>query len=308
MPQIDADFWITETLSPVDLYQHGISRVLASCKTPFQEMYVVESPTYGRALVLDGKWQTCTGDEFLYHEPIVHLPCLLHGSPKRVLIAGGADGGALREALKWKSVEEVVVCDLDGDVVDACREHLGAIHQGAFDDSRARIVVRDAFDFIAAEQGRWDVIVADLTDPVEDGPAYKLFTREFYDACRKAMTPAGVFINQAGSASPVFDSQLARVAATIRSVFPATHLVSPYVPTYGSPWGFVIAANRPIESRPDPTAIDERLVDSLSGALRSLDGAAVLGLMQTPKYLRERLAGERRVYTLADPPQPKAGV
>ena len=100
-----ADLWISEYLTPHDVWQHGVERILTHLQTPFQEMYVVESGAYGKALVLDGKWQTCTGDEFLYHEPLVHTPFVVHGHPRRVLIAGGADGGAAREALKLAQPE-----------------------------------------------------------------------------------------------------------------------------------------------------------------------------------------------------------
>ncbi|GAG42881.1 unnamed protein product, partial [marine sediment metagenome] len=65
---------------------HGITKVLAHARTPFQVMYIVETGAYGKALVLDGKWQSCTGDEFLYHEPLVHPAMLHHGCPCRVLV------------------------------------------------------------------------------------------------------------------------------------------------------------------------------------------------------------------------------
>ena len=63
--ELAADLWISEYLTPCDIWQHGVTKVLAHRVTPFQEMYVVQSGPYGKALVLDGKWQTCTGDEML---------------------------------------------------------------------------------------------------------------------------------------------------------------------------------------------------------------------------------------------------
>lgn len=253
--QLAADLWINEYLTPCDIWQHGVQKVLAQRSTPFQEMTVVESGPYGKALILDGKWQTCTGDEFLYHEPIVHAPCALHGRPERVLIAGGADGGALREALKWKSVKEVVVADIDGDVIQACRELLPEIHQGAFDDPRARIAVGDAWDLIANTPGHWDVIIADLTDPIEEGPAYKLFTKEFFTLCRDALRPGGVFVNQAGSQSPPLMDITVRVLNTIASVFGRASVITANVPTYGSSWALALASVKPLDLRPSPQKI-----------------------------------------------------
>ena len=93
-------FWLNEQNGPWDVYGHGVRRVLAHQVTPFQEMLIVESGSYGRALVLDGKWQSSEGDEFLYHEPLVHPPMLHHGNPRRVLVLGGGEGATLREVLR----------------------------------------------------------------------------------------------------------------------------------------------------------------------------------------------------------------
>ncbi|MBI1348354.1 spermidine synthase [bacterium] len=301
--QLAADLWISEYLSPCDIWQHGVTKLLASRQTPFQEMQVVESGPYGKALILDGKWQTCTGDEFLYHEPIAHAPCVLHGKPERVLIAGGADGGVLREVLKWQCVTEAVVADIDGDVITACRELLPEIHQGAYEDPRARIAVGDAFELIRSTPGYWDVIIADLTDPIEEGPAYPLFTQEFFRACQYGLRPGGVFVNQAGSQSPPLADILIRVLHTIDSVFTQTSLITANVPTYGSAWGLAVACDQPLNLRPDPEVTNRLLAEQVRGPLQMFDGESLLGMLQTPKYIRDRLASETVIYTIAEPPK-----
>ena len=294
--------WIGENLTPDDVWNHRVHTVLAHCQTPFQEMYVVESGTYGKALVLDGKWQTCTGDEFLYHEPLVHTPCVFHGAPRRVLIAGGADGGTAREVLKWSSVEHVVVADIDGDAVAACRQWLPEIHQGAFDDPRVTLHVGDAYEYIGDTRD-WDVIIADLTDPIEEGPAFKLFTREFFTLCDRALAPGGAFINQAGSLSPPLVTPFARTMKTIGTIFPHTAVVQAPIPTYGSPWGFVLARREPINTRPDPEETDKLLAQQVTQPLRMFDGQALLGLLNPPRFIRDHVAAETQTYSLAQPPQ-----
>ena len=300
--KLAADLWISEYLTPHDIWQHGVDRILAHCKTPHQDLYVVESGAYGKALVLDGKWQTCTGDEFLYHEPLVHTPFVLHGRPRRVLIAGGADGGAAREALKWHHLEQVLIVDIDFEAVEACRKWLPEIHQGAFDDPRVRVEYGDAFDVIQNTHG-WDVIIADLTDPIENGPAYKLFTREFFAACHAALTPDGIFVNQAGSMSPPFMNLLTRTVNTISAVFCHATVIQANVPTYGSPWGLALASKTPLDMQPNIKATDALLESSINGDLRMFDGQAMLGILQIPKHVRTRLANETAVYSLADPPR-----
>ena len=296
-----ADQWIGESLTADDIWQHRVKKVFARCQTDFQELAIVDSGAYGKGLVLDGRWQTCTGDEFLYHEPLIHTPFSLHGHPRRVLIAGGADGGAAREALKWNDIEEIHLVDIDGAAVDACRNYLPEVHQGSLDDPRVRITIGDAFEVIAETRG-WDVIVADLTDPIESGPAYKLFTREFFANCRQALAPGGVFVNQAGSMSPPLIEPLARTAKTIASVFRETVIATANVPTYGSPWGLAVASDKPLDLRPDPARIDRLLASGTNGQFRMFDGQTLLGLLQTPKYVRDRIAAESVIYTLDNPP------
>ena len=76
-----ADFWLTEYITPWDIYSHGVTRVLLHKQTPYQEIYVVETGSYGKALILDGKWQSCTQDEFLYHEALVHPAMIFPSLP-----------------------------------------------------------------------------------------------------------------------------------------------------------------------------------------------------------------------------------
>lgn len=200
--QLHADLWITEYMTPHDVYHHAVVKMLAYKKTPYQEMYIIDCGTYGKALVLDGKWQSCTGDEFLYHEPLVHPACINHGRPKKVLILGGGEGAAAREALKWNTVEKVVMVDIDAEVVEACKQHLPQMHQGAFDDPRSQLVIGDALDYLDQYQNEWDIIISDLSDPIEEGPSFKLFTKEYFEKCRRALKDDGYFVVQAGPLAP----------------------------------------------------------------------------------------------------------
>ncbi|HNE68665.1 MAG TPA: hypothetical protein PLE39_09810, partial [Anaerolineales bacterium] len=129
-------YWIADYLTPDDVLQHAIHKVILHKHTAFQEMWIVDCGTYGKGLVLDGIWQSSTGDDFLYHESLVQPACVNHGNPKRGLVLGGGEGATIRELLKWKAMERVVMVDLDGEVVEACKVHLPEMHQGAFDDPR----------------------------------------------------------------------------------------------------------------------------------------------------------------------------
>jgi spermidine synthase len=301
--EVRADIWINEYITPWDIYSHGVSRMLAYRQTPFQEMAIVETGAYGKGLVLDGKWQSCTGDEFLYHEPLVH-PAMVHaGSPKRVLILGGGEGATAREVLRWKSVEKCVMIDIDGDVVEACREHLPEMHQGVFDDSRLEVVIDDALNFLDQSKQPWDVIISDLSDPIEDGPSFKLFTKEYFQQAKRALATDGVFVIQAGPVSPAELKLHARLCSTMRTVFDHVQSYSSHTPTYASPWGFAIGSTTPVDCRSDPAGIDVILAERTTGGFRMFDGTTWLGLFNLPKHLRDAIANETQVYTLAQPPK-----
>lgn len=301
--RLGASFWLCEYSTPFDYYSHGVKEVLAYRKTEFQEMMIVDSGAYGKALILDGIWQTCEGDEFLYHEPLVHAPCICHGSPEKVLILGGGDGGSLREVLKWKTVKKAVMVDIDREVVMACKELLPEIHRGSFDDPRAELVFNDALAVLDEYENEWDVIISDLTDPIETGPSFRLFTREYFAKCRRALTSRGVFIIQAGSASPVQVVMHARLTNTMKTVFDSVAHVVSHVPTYASVWGFGMGGNASIPHEFDTGRIDELLAEKTTGEFRWMDGRALVGLMNPPKYLRDAVAAETMVYTLEKPPE-----
>ncbi|MBN2559941.1 MAG: spermidine synthase [Phycisphaerae bacterium] len=296
-------FWINEHITPWDIYAHGVTGVLVHRKTAFQEMCIVETGAYGKALVLDGKWQSCVGDEFLYHEPLVHPAMLLHGAPRSVLILGGGEGATAREVLRWKTVDRAVMIDIDRDVVEACREFLPEMHRNCFDDPRLEVVIDDALDFLDGTKGKWDVIISDLSDPIEDGPSFKLFTKEYFEKARGVLLPDGVFVLQAGPVGPAEMGMHARLVRTMKEVFAQVQSYITHVPTYASPWGFALGAARPIDTRPDPAEIDQRLKENTTGGLRMLDGITLLGMFQLPVHLRRAIAEENRVYTLKEPPR-----
>lgn len=297
------DFWMTEYMTPWDVYHHGVTEVLVHKKTAYQEMVIIRSGANGKALVLDGKWQSSTGDEFLYHEALVHPAMIAHGSPRNVAILGGGEGATLREALRWKSVVQAVMVDLDSEVVEACKEHLAEMHQGSFEDPRTRLIFGDAIEFLETTEEKWDVVISDLTDPIEDGPSFRLFTKEYFEKVRSVLNDGGVLVVQAGPTSPIDLEMHARLVHTLGTVFPHVVSYSSYVPTYGSPWGFALCSGEPIETRRDPREVDGELAEKTTGELRFLDGETLLGMMQTPKHIRKAIAEETMVYTLADPPK-----
>ncbi|PSO56756.1 MAG: spermidine synthase [Cyanobacteria bacterium QH_8_48_120] len=301
--EVKADLWVNEYITPWDIYAHGVTEIIAHKKTAYQEMYIVETGAYGKGLVLDGKWQSCTGDEFLYHEALVHPAMIAHQSPRNVLVLGGGEGATLREVLRWNTVERLMMVDIDGEVVQACREHLSEMHANAFDDPRVELVIADALQILDTTPQRWDVIISDLSDPIEEGPSFQLFTQEYFEKIQQVLAPGGFFVIQAGQVAPPLITLHARLVKTLTTMFPHSLSYASHIPSYGSPWGFALASAETIETQPSPEAIDELLAAKTTGGLRLLDGITLLGMLQTPAYIRTAIAEQTQIYTLKQPPK-----
>ena len=300
---LEADLWITEYMTPWDVYVHGVTEILAHQKTAFQEMYIVQSGAYGKGLILDGKWQSSTVDEFLYHEALVHPAMIMHQAPKNVLVLGGGEGATIREVLRWQSVEKVKMVDIDGDVVEACQKYLPEMHQGAFSDSRTELVIGDALEVLDNSEEQWDVVISDLSDPIEEGPSFKLFTKEFYERVDRVLAPNGKFVLQAGPVAAPYIATHARLVNTLKTVFEENVSYTTFVPTYGEPWSLTVSSHTPINTRPEPTDIDQLLQEQITGELSLIDGITLLGLLQTPAYIRRAIAQHQEIFTLSEPPK-----
>lgn len=194
---IDAtETWFSETLHPGFQQRFEISKILFRSQTELQDLVIFENPYFGRILALDGVIQTTEKDEACYHEMLAHVPILAHGAAREVLIIGGGDGGALRDVLKHESVNRATMVEIDRSVVDMCAEYMPSLSDGAFDNTRADIVIADGVRFVKETDRRFDVIIIDSTDPI--GPAVPLFSDEFYTDCRNALTDDGIVVCQSG--------------------------------------------------------------------------------------------------------------
>lgn len=228
---------------------------------------------------------------------------IAHQNPKTVLILGGGEGATTREVLRWKTVERVMMIDIDGDVVEACREHLPEMHANSFDDPRFELVVADALQVLDTTTDKWDIIISDLTDPMEEGPSLALFAKEYFEKLVRVLAPGGHVIVQSGPVSAPSVKYHARLVNTLKAVFP--NVLSYFTPTasYGSPWGFTLCSPEPINTRPDTEAIDQLLKEKTSGGLRLIDGVTLLGMLQTPLYIRTAIEQYTTIYTLETPPE-----
>lgn len=220
--------WFTETLHEGVAQALTIDKVRFRQRTDHQDLIIFENRVHGRVLALDGVVQVTTGDEFVYHEMIAHVPLLAHGRARRVLIIGGGDGGTARRCL-CHPVDRVTMVEIDRSVVDLCCTHMPEVGAQAFDDPRLDLVIADGAAYVAETDERFDVIIIDSTDPI--GPGQVLFTPAFYAACHRCLTPGGILVNQAGVPA-LQASELTAVTRALRTSFADVWAYTAVVPTY----------------------------------------------------------------------------
>src|SRR5690242_5384413 len=74
-------------------FGYAYDEELYSEVSPFQTLRILNTPVYGRMLLLDDHVMLTESDEFIYHEMIAHVPMAFLPSARKVLIIGGGDGG-----------------------------------------------------------------------------------------------------------------------------------------------------------------------------------------------------------------------
>jgi spermidine synthase len=243
--------------------------VVYSQTTPYQRIIV----TRGRAgfqLFLNGNLQFASADEYRYHEALVH-PAMAAADvpPRRVLILGGGDGLALREALAHPSVEAVTLVDLDPAMTRLAVRFpaLGELNRHAFADRRVTVVNDDAMVWLDEHPGTWDAIIVDFPDP-NTFALGKLYTRLFYRRLIARLSPGGAVSVQA--TSPLFARRSYWcIIETMRSAGLVVHPYQVTVPSFGV-WGFALARRTAFAPPAHAPAV----------ALRYLNDAALAAMFQ----------------------------
>jgi spermidine synthase len=279
--------WVSELVSEGFLALYSVEKVIESIKTNYQNVLTVETTPFGKCLIIDGKVQSSLLDEHIYHESLVHPALVTVGNPLNVLIIGGGEGATAREVLKWKTVESVVMVELDPSVVQLCRRVLPEMSDGVFEDRRFKLVVAEGRGYLESlGDGSLDAVVVDVTDPYEGAPSQRLYSQEFYKLVYRKLGDNGVLVTQATSVvhSPfTFKS----ILETIRTVFPCVTPLAAYVPSFSSLWGFVVGSKSRACNSLLVEQIDEILSHHISGPLKFYSGEVHNMLLQLAEtYLR----------------------
>lgn len=223
--------WFSEVLEdlwPGQCFSLKIKKVLHEEKSKFQDIKIVETTSYGTALILDGVIQCTMRDEFSYQEMISFIGLCCHPNPKKVLIVGGGDGGVAREVVKHPSVEEVHQVEIDDRVVELSKKYLPSMACG-FDNPKVKLTIGDGFDYMKNHKNEFDVIITDSSDPI--GPAVSLFQESYYGLLKNALRPGGVVCSQGGTYWTDLD-QIKETLNNCKQHFPVTGYALTSIPSY----------------------------------------------------------------------------
>ena len=215
-------------------------KVIYSEQTKYQKITLTASNNH-HVLYLNNSMQLNTMDEWLYHEPLVHTPMLLSSEKRDILILGGGDGCAIKEALKYPEVQSIKIIDLDPKMTSFGANHpvFKALNHHAYQNEKVTVVNQDAFIALENDSQYYDVIIIDFPDP-RSIELSRLYTKEMYAFCKKRLRRDGLMITQA--TSPYFQTKSFHcINKTMQSVGLHTLTIHNHVQSFGE-WGWVIGS------------------------------------------------------------------
>ncbi len=292
--------WFKEIFTDNLIFGYRVKSVLYSGQSQFQKIDILDLYAYGKTLFLDNKIQSAQIDEHIYHEALVQPAMFTHPDPKTALIVGGGEGATLREVLRHGSIQKAVMVDIDGELVEASKKFLPEWSDGAFDDARTELVIDDARKYIFETDKKFDVVISDLTEPLEGGPSKYLFTLEFYKQVDRILNDDGVLVVQSGSAVQMYNDFAASVYTTLKEIFPYVGVYTVYIESFQMLWAFTIASKRENAEKLDEETLESRMKSRGVENLKFYLPKYHRGLFHIPRYLDEKLS-EGRVLTDAEP-------
>ena len=294
--------WILEfTQGPHSAHLFQVKKRIVCQTTDFQKADIVELFEYGKALFLDDRLQVTEKDEFLYHESIVHPALIIHPNPEKVLIIGGADGGAAYQVLKHRSVKKVFLVELDSVLTKLCKKHFVSINRGVFKKPKLTLINEDGRRFLKKTKERFDVVISDLTAPLLKPPAYLLFTKEFYKLVYDRLKDDGIFSLQADGVNCFSNRIFTAIYHTVGQVFPIIKASRVFIPSYDDSWGFIIASKK---YDPEDLMLQEIRKRIKARGLRGLkyyDENIHKTMFVLPKHLRKAIKEQKKTIKEKNP-------
>jgi len=203
-----------------------------------QHIEILDLEQFGKSLFINNEIQVAASDEHLYSSTFVNAGLKLNKNKDKAAIIGGGDGGVARECIS-KGFNFIDWYELDPEVVEVCKKHLGKIGNKATEKNSVKCIWGDAFESIKkVEDDRYDQIFVDLND---DQYCIDLAAKNMNSLIR-ILKPRGVITTQVGS-----QDQKPRQVENWQNVFNKnfgnTTLDRVYIPSFDCSWNFASSIN-----------------------------------------------------------------
>jgi spermidine synthase len=200
----------------------------------------VRASQFQHVLYLDGLHQANDQPAMVQlHRSIGHLPMVLHGAPRDVLVVG-MGGGATPGAVSQYDAN-VQVVELSDSVRQAA-PFFAHVNYDLLNRPNVSVRVDDGRNYLALSGRKFDVITADIIQPGHAGAGH-VYSREYFTLVRNALKDNGVVLQWIGHRPFVEYSLIMR---TFLDVFPHA--------TLWADAGFMVGTVNPLQI--DPSAIE----------------------------------------------------
>ena len=203
-----------------------------------QRIEILDLVEYGKSLFIDNDLQVAEKDEHIYSGTFVNSALKLDNSKDSAAIIGGGDGGVARECIS-KGFGFIDWYELDPEVVEVCKKHIGSIGKNATEKNSVKCVWGDAFESIKkVEDDSYDKIFIDLND---DQFCIDLAAKNMNSLVR-ILKPNGVITAQVGSQDKK-PKQVENWLKVFNKNFGNATLDRVYIPSFDSSWNFYSSIN-----------------------------------------------------------------
>jgi spermidine synthase len=238
----NGELWLWDDLPQLHMEAgYKVEALLHYEQSAYQEISIVESKGFGRMFVLDGTPQITTKDGFVYNEMITHIPMATHPEPKRIAMIGGGDCGPASVAMKYDTVEQIEIVEIDQRVIEVCKIWMPNAAAVA-SDKRVQLIYADGYRWIQGRRKAFDVLLIDRSDSY--GPAVSLYKPPFYQYVHDSLSDDGIVVIQSGS--PYYNgTSLRNTVRSLKRLFPIVRTFLCFIPSFpGGVWSFTLASKK----------------------------------------------------------------
>lgn len=281
------DLWFSENLSDGEIYKYLISKTRVQKETKKHNLYLTEFENRGVGYILDNKLKFTASDEFMFYEPLVHVPFIQSQQIKNVLIIGFGCGASIRECLKWKDVEKITVLEEDKEFFLANAEYLIDIHQNTYMSKKVDIVFLNLEEYLKKFKNKYDLIILDINCSFLNIEDNSLLDKDFFSNCHSLLKKNGNLSFYISELHIDKDEVLRKKIKILKSIFKEVILYTSWIPSICKNLTFILLSKNSKVKKYTVEEISKFIKTKNIGKLYFINEHSFIGLMNPPIYLQK---------------------